>query len=55
MISIVDANIERLKFYMKNNSCPNLPFSNPVLLIQPQMTIYTRNRKISDAFQIDND
>lgn len=54
MNCLVVANLQRVHLYMKKTSCPNLPFSNPVLLIQPSMTIYKRNRRESDAYQIDN-
>ena len=52
---LINQEIDRVELYLKNTSAPNMPYSNPILLIQAKKCLYVRNRKISDAFQIDND
>ena len=52
---LIKSTLDKVELYLKNTSAPNMPYSNPVLLIQPKKFLYVRNRKISDAFQIDND
>lgn len=49
----IECSVEDIKLNLKCTSSPTLSIPNPILILQYQDTIYTRNRKYSDAIQVD--